>query len=51
MARPLVLNKTFHPVIWSEVYADVVVSTGFRALYTALKTLPLQLPGDHDGLG
>lgn len=25
MARPLVLQKD-HPVIWSEVYADVVVS-------------------------
>lgn len=26
MARPLVLNRTHHPVIWSQVYADVIVS-------------------------
>ena len=26
MARPLVLNRTDHPVMWSQVYADVVVS-------------------------
>lgn len=25
VARPLVLGKTYHPVIWSQVYADVVV--------------------------
>lgn len=27
MARPLVLNKTHHPVVWSQLYADVVVRT------------------------
>lgn len=27
LARPLVLNRTDHPVIFSQVYADVVVST------------------------
>lgn len=27
IARPLVLNKTHHPVVWSQVYADVVVSS------------------------
>lgn len=26
MARPLVLGRSYHPVIWSQVYADVVVS-------------------------
>jgi voltage-dependent calcium channel alpha-2/delta-3 len=26
VARPLVLNRTHHPVIWSQVYADVIVS-------------------------
>lgn len=26
IARPLVLNKTHHPVVWSQLYADVVVS-------------------------
>jgi voltage-dependent calcium channel alpha-2/delta-3 len=25
MARPLVLNRTHHPIIWSQIYADVVV--------------------------
>lgn len=25
MARPLVLNRTNHPILWSQVYADVVV--------------------------
>lgn len=24
MARPLVLNRTFHPIMWTQVYADVV---------------------------
>lgn len=24
MARPLVLNKTYHPIIWTQVYADEV---------------------------
>jgi voltage-dependent calcium channel alpha-2/delta-3 len=24
MARPLVLNRTHHPIIWSQIYADVV---------------------------
>lgn len=24
MARPLVLNRTFHPIMWSQVYADVI---------------------------
>lgn len=27
IARPLVLNKTHHPVVWSQLYADVVVSS------------------------
>lgn len=26
MARPLVLNRTHHPILWSQVYADVIVS-------------------------
>lgn len=26
MARPLVLGKQYHPVIWTQVYADVIVS-------------------------
>lgn len=26
MARPLVLNRTHHPVIFSQIYADVIVS-------------------------
>lgn len=26
MARPLVLHKNDHPVVWSDVYADIVVS-------------------------
>lgn len=26
MARPLVLNRTHHPIVWSHVYADVIVS-------------------------
>lgn len=26
MARPLVLNRTEHPIVWSQVYADVIVS-------------------------
>lgn len=26
VSRPLVLNRTHHPVLWSQVYADVVVS-------------------------
>lgn len=26
MARPLVLQKTDHPVIWTPVYADITVS-------------------------
>lgn len=25
MARPLVLTKTEHPVIWTPVYADITV--------------------------
>lgn len=25
MARPLVLHRTDHPIVWSDVYADVVV--------------------------
>ena len=25
MARPLVLNRTHHPIRWSQVYADVIV--------------------------
>lgn len=29
MARPLVLNRTHHPVLWSQVYADVIVSYTF----------------------
>lgn len=26
MARPLVLNRTHHPIVFSQVYADVIVS-------------------------
>jgi voltage-dependent calcium channel alpha-2/delta-3 len=26
MARPLVLNQTHHPIVWSQVYSDVIVS-------------------------
>lgn len=29
IARPLVLNKTHHPVVFSQLYADVVVSRQF----------------------
>lgn len=29
MARPLVLNRTHHPVIFSQIYADVIVSKYF----------------------
>jgi voltage-dependent calcium channel alpha-2/delta-3 len=29
MARPLVLNRTHHPVVFSQVYADVIVSNIF----------------------
>lgn len=25
MARPLVLNRTNHPIIWTPVYADITV--------------------------
>lgn len=25
MARPLVLNRTNHPIVWTPVYADVTV--------------------------
>lgn len=32
IARPLVLNKREHPVVWSEVYADVEVGTCFLYL-------------------
>jgi voltage-dependent calcium channel alpha-2/delta-3 len=35
MARPLVLNRTHHPVVWSQVYADVIVSV--IALFSFLK--------------
>lgn len=33
MARPLVLNKTEHPVIFSQVYADVVVRNALFAYF------------------
>lgn len=28
MARPLVLGKNDHPVVWTQVYADFIVSEG-----------------------
>lgn len=27
MARPLVLNRTTHPIIWTPIYADITVSS------------------------
>lgn len=38
MARPLVLNRTHHPVLWSQVYADVIVSLFIENLLLIIET-------------